>query len=582
MPFRLPFLPLSAMALNMAPKKNEPKKTSKTPSDSAKGWREAIESIVIAIVLAFLFRAFEAEAFVIPTGSMAPTLQGRHKDVFCPECSYQYRAGASVDTEVNDGPVVATTCPMCFYTYAMQPDNASDFSHTGDRILVNKFAYEAPFGEPERWDVIVFKYPGNAKQNYIKRLVGLPNEVLKIRHGDIFVQKEASGPFEIARKPPDKLTHMLQLVHDSNYVVPTLNDMGWPLRWQPTRENSSWTTDDGGRSFHAKASGDVDWLRYRHYPIGFEEWDEIIQRDSDGDKSLGDLKVEPTLITDFYAYNAQTRPYQRGYRHPADIVMHWVGDLAVELQMEVVSDTGVMILDLVEAGRHHRCQIDLATGTATLSIDDGQLAFDGGNTEATAQTKVRGPGSYDIRFANVDNELRLWVNGSVCEFDEPTTYPVDPDARPVTSADDPGDLSPVGIGLKDAEVRLQNLKILRDIYYIAANMNSVGQNEYMVENIRDIVRQLKDPKSWNQRGNIFDRRNEVIFEMKEDQFFPLGDNSPYSRDGRLWGREHWVERDLLIGKAILIYWPHALRMSVPFSDKSIPAFPNFKRMGLIH
>ena len=571
------------MALNMAPDKKESKKTSKTPSNSSAGYREAIESIVIAVVLAFLFRAFEAEAFVIPTGSMAPTLQGRHKDVVCPECSYQYRAGASIDAEIREGPVVATTCPMCFYTHELQPDDRSDFSHTGDRILVNKFAYEAPLGEPERWDVIVFKYPGNAKQNYIKRLVGLPNEVLKIRHGDIFIQKEASGPFEIARKSPDKLIHMLQLVHDSDYVVPMLNEMGWPLRWQPTREDSSWTTDDGGRSFHAKASGDVDWLRYQHFPIDFEEWKEILQRDSDGDNSLGNLKSEPTLITDFYAYNAQTRPlrHRLAFEHPADIGMHWVGDLAVELHAEVVSDSGTMILDLVEAGRHHRCQIDLATGTATLSIDDGQLAFDGGNTEATAQTNVSGPGSYNIRFSNVDNELLLWVNGRVCQFNEPTTYPVDPSSRPVTSDDDPGDLSPVGIGLKDAEVHVEGLRIYRDIYYIATDINTLENSDYLPGGNSNIMRQLKDPKSWNQRGNIFDRRNELIFEMKEDQFFPLGDNSPYSRDGRLWGTDHWVERDLLIGKAILIYWPHALRIPLPFTDQTIPAFPNLKRMGLI-
>ena len=577
------------MALNMAPEKKESKKTSKTSADSAQGGREAIESIVIAIVLAFLFRAFEAEAFVIPTGSMAPTLQGRHKDVECPECSYQYRSGASIDTEVSEGPVVATTCPMCFYTYELESEDGSDISHTGDRILVNKFAYEAPLGEPERWDVIVFKYPGNAKQNYIKRLVGLPNEVLKIRHGDIFIQKEASGPFEIARKSPDKLIHMLQLVHDSDYVVPILNKMGWPLRWQSTREDSSWTIDDGGRSFHAKASGDLDWLRYQHFPIRFKEWGEIKQREREGDNSLGDLKAEPTLITDFYAYNTQSRQKRQQengrdyfyFVHPtdrsADIGMHWVGDLAVELQVEVVSDTGTMILDLVEAGRHHRCQIDLATGTATLSIDDGQLAFDGGNTEATAQTNVSGPGSYDIRFSNVDNELLLWVNGRVCQFNEPTTYPVDPNSRPVTSDDEPGDLSPVGIGLKDAEVHVEGLRIYRDIYYVAGGIGG----DYRPGGSSDIYGQLKDPRSWNQRGNIFDRRNELIFEMKEDQFFPLGDNSPYSRDGRLWGPDHWVDRDLLIGKAILIYWPHALRIPLPFTDRSIPALPNLKRMGLI-
>jgi hypothetical protein len=48
--------------------------------------RETVESVAIAFVLAFLFRTFEAEAFVIPTGSMAPTLMGRHKDLVCPKC----------------------------------------------------------------------------------------------------------------------------------------------------------------------------------------------------------------------------------------------------------------------------------------------------------------------------------------------------------------------------------------------------------------------------------------------------------------------------------------------------------------
>ena len=57
--------------------------------------RETIESLAMALVLAMLLRGFAAEAFVIPTGSMAPTLMGRHKDVTCPQCGYQYQVGAS-------------------------------------------------------------------------------------------------------------------------------------------------------------------------------------------------------------------------------------------------------------------------------------------------------------------------------------------------------------------------------------------------------------------------------------------------------------------------------------------------------
>src|SRR5688572_24459323 len=66
-------------------------------------FRETVESIVVAFVLAFLFRTFEAEAFVIPTGSMSPSLQGQHKDVECAHCGYSFRTTASSEGERRDG-----------------------------------------------------------------------------------------------------------------------------------------------------------------------------------------------------------------------------------------------------------------------------------------------------------------------------------------------------------------------------------------------------------------------------------------------------------------------------------------------
>src|SRR4051794_36437731 len=63
------------------------------------GHRETVEAIVVAMILALLVRGFEAEAFVIPTGSMAPTLMGRHKEVTCPQCGYVYAVNASEEVE---------------------------------------------------------------------------------------------------------------------------------------------------------------------------------------------------------------------------------------------------------------------------------------------------------------------------------------------------------------------------------------------------------------------------------------------------------------------------------------------------
>jgi signal peptidase I len=575
---------------NVASSSSKP--PTKEEVDAAKSSREFIESIVIAIVLAFLFRAFEAEAFVIPTGSMAPTLQGRHKDITCPECGYEFQAGASLDAEAAQGSVEAVTCPMCYFEQEMDPRRGDHFSHTGDRILVNKFAYEAPFGQPERWDVFVFKYPGNAKQNYIKRLVGLPNETLMIRHGDILVRpasgEETEGgqaepqPFQIARKSPDKLKHMLQLVHDTNYLSETLQEVEWPLNWQsPSGQSSAWSSPDRGETYLSEATADEHWLHYRQYLMDYDVWSML------GRGLRGEIEPIEVPITDFYAYNAQTRRIGVGFERPLTIGLHWVGDLAVEAEAEVSSNDGTLSLVLIEAGRRHLCQFDVATGNVTLSIDEGTVPFvdDAGNEtpSVTAPCDLQGPGNYQIRFANVDNQLVLWVNDELVEFDQPTTYGLTPNDRPTSGRSDPGDLHPVRIGTKQCAVKLNRLRVLRDIYYIAVNSLDGGGSpiDYAFGTERQLEMHLISPENW-QRGDVFDKRKEAVFPLAEDQFFALGDNSPYSRDSRMWGNEYYVERDLLIGKALLIYWPHAARITIPGTNTSIPAFPNFRKMGLIH
>src|SRR3954465_9027194 len=57
--------------------------------------KETIESILVAFILAFVFRAFVVEAFVIPTGSMAPTLMGAHARFTCEQCGYKFEANFS-------------------------------------------------------------------------------------------------------------------------------------------------------------------------------------------------------------------------------------------------------------------------------------------------------------------------------------------------------------------------------------------------------------------------------------------------------------------------------------------------------
>jgi len=70
----------------------------------------------------------------------------------------------------------------------------------GDRILVNKLAYgpRLPFtntaikmGEPVRGDVVVFRYPGDVSIFYVKRLIGVPNDVVAYDHGAVSINHQA-------------------------------------------------------------------------------------------------------------------------------------------------------------------------------------------------------------------------------------------------------------------------------------------------------------------------------------------------------------------------------------------------------
>lgn len=105
--------------------------------------KETIETILTAVILALVIRAFVIQPFKIPTGSMEPTLM------------------------------------------------------PGDRILVLRYSYglRIPFtykriaklNSPKSGDIIVFNYPEDVKRDFIKRCIGTPKDTVEIRNGSIYV-----------------------------------------------------------------------------------------------------------------------------------------------------------------------------------------------------------------------------------------------------------------------------------------------------------------------------------------------------------------------------------------------------------
>jgi signal peptidase I len=125
----------------------------------------------------------------------------------------------------------------------------------------------------------------------------------------------------------------------------------------------------------------------------------------------------------------------------------------------------------------------------------------------------------------------------------------------------PSDLAPAGITITAADVQVSSLRLLRDLFYIAAV--DVEGNGRVIED------------------------DSLEFPLAAGQYLMLGDNSAASKDSRLWLDGHHVDRRLLIGKALVVFWPHAVpaSWSIPLRfrgwDLRLPSWPNFGRMRFV-
>jgi signal peptidase I len=579
-----------AQSLAEAPTTSAPKASRLAKSKSG---RESIESFVVVFV-SFLIWSLEAEAFVIPTGSMAPTLMGRHKEIFCPECGYRYTVnadrevdssgrGSSTGRRVENG-----TCENCRFECAV----ADTPSFTGDRIYVMKQGLSLPFLDDskrvklKRWEIAVFKLPEEPEVRYIKRLVGMPNEVIRVDRGDLWVRPlDQSQAFKRLRRPFEHQQATQMMVYDDAHRAKSLAALPEWRRWAAAAP-AAWSEPSDGSFVPGTSATDWVELRYRHRVPSPTQWDAI--------RAATSLQNRPaaSLITDYYSYNTdlvaddQNSPRfaARSWFQP-----HWVGDLTLSLRLTTREPGGKLRLELVKAGASNRCEIDLQTGEAQL--------FHGGNALGDpGATPISAKGNHEIVFANVDGRLTLEVDGRLT-FDQGREYNASLDPSGPTSAD----LEPARISAKGASVQVSGLVLKRDIYYTLepsesdyANLDWSARNESSA-----LFELLSDPARFSSLTHYQPRE----YPLGPGRYLMLGDNSPWSRDGRAWstsdqvtvgdpdhgwdhtGRQSWeVPEALLIGKAFCVYWPHpkpvwpALRFG---ADTRLPILPYVEQMRWI-
>ncbi|HEV3078542.1 MAG TPA: signal peptidase I [Gemmataceae bacterium] len=529
------------------------------PKDSL---REVVETVVFVVVLVLLLKSFVAEAFVIPTGSMAETLYGYQKMVVCPKCKFEFPVNCSCEVDPQGEPpadVIGCTCPNCRYhlDFAHDFDGRSKWPswNTGDRVLVGKYFYDLDIGSlraPHRYEVVVFKYPkepqkGYTPLNYIKRLIGLSGETIAIHYGKLYcydkltyddrdvpeaelwqhsymhdndrLAEEAfgEGKFWILRKPPEQVLSERRIVYDNDHQATDLNGKPEFLRWQAKGNAAAWVGNnkDAPTVFHHAAGdgGQIDWLRYQH----------LIPDDNR-------TSTKPELITDFMGYNTFVK--DRGFPHPLPSP-NWVGDLMVECNVDVQQPQGDLLFELSKGVDRFLARFDLASGRCTLvRVDD-----DGEQELGSQETILKKGGKHRVRFANVDDRLLVWVDSSL-PFGDGLNYTAPRRRGPWA----PNDLErPASIGVKNGGVAISELKLWRDTYYPT---NVDGQGADHGNNPVD----FGDPKTW---GPLRDLRPRTMY-VQPNHFLCMGDNSPESSDGRSWGT---VPRRLLLGRALLTYYP---------------------------
>jgi len=461
------------------------------PEKKSRPWRDNIEAITVSIIVIVLFKYFILEAYKIPTGSMQPTLMG-----------WTPSQGAVLSTGKSSG--------------------------LHDRVLVDKLSYH--FRDPERWEIVVFKYPLDRSKNFIKRIVGMPDEDLEVRHGDLYAG-ERGGELTVLRRPRPVLDSMLLLLDTEG-------------EWRG--EGGGWTAD--GDSLGGDAAGSIRFPRttsgvrdrYEHgYPTALQEA----------------MAIE----------GAPKNPGRNG-----------VGDLRFEGRASAGAGTTAVRLTLSEGRAVYTFELPGPAAGA-----DARPSVEGPDGQASGESAWRLPADEPVPVAveNIDDRLQLEVEGRVV-----ATL----DVAPVFPANGAG----VQVASTAGGVRFDDVRVLRDIYYTNDGYRrhtwEIPDDSYVM--LGDNTLNSSDGRDWSFVCYAVEDGDEVVTVRANDRRYagrPLSDDQPAPGDHPYvlrtptgastvflldeWG-ERWVfpsppadqvheqdqpyvHRGLIQGRAVMVVWP---------------------------
>ncbi len=527
-------------------------------------FRMVLESVVSLAIAVILFRTFQAEGYMISTGSMAPSLLGYHKQVICPRCHFSFTYGVAYDESVSGNRFQAqglpgaesfhrsgqyATCPNCS-THSI--DLANVPRNEGDQLLVFKHAYYLK--PPQRWSAVVFQNPMKPTQAYVKRVVGLPGESVQVKGGDLYINGK------IERKNLKTQRAVRLLVYDHRYR-PEKDEFFQPrllpaesesAQDQSPKSQRTWFAKDDGFIFDANdgdplsvsAQNGWSWVNYQHWmrqgghydtSVSLEEWPTEVEkpepvlariRYDEGQKKLsckGSMSAEDchryldqteseefryaiallyekshvSPLFDYYGYNT-------GVENQQAISIH---DVMFECDLKVNSGDGEFSIEIDEGHHRFRNVFDVQERRVSLFVDDQKKAIRTGKLPGDFQLQT-----VSLEMSVMDRQVLLAIDGQLVY--KPLLYSENSTPRKEIRV-------PVRFGANGGHFQVTNLKLYRDIHYT--------------------------------RGKALHGVDEP-YQLDQQSYFVLGDNSPVSLDSRSWS-DGKVDSKYLLGKPFMVHLP---------------------------
>lgn len=485
----------------------------KKKAEKSHPWRDNIEAIAVSIVTIVLFKYFVLEAYRIPTGSMQPTLMG------------------------------------------------NDETGIYDRVIVDKLSYH--FRDPDRFEVVVFRYPLESNKNFIKRIVGMPGEDMRLEGGDVFVRPLGGNESEwrVLRRPRPIQEAQLRLLEagEGAWVRFAGAEAEWEIEGDTTSVDIA--ASGAGRLVYPRASNaSLDTLSGSirdHYTDGYPEGlkDDInVRPGASARNNVGDVRMAATVRADagteavrFIVHEGRTRALAFVLPGPA-----------------------------AAAGESARIEAAEASLPGGAGAANSEPAF---RLEAGDSVRVEVQNLNDLLELRIDGELVASLEITPWVADEAVTVEVDVDAA------------------DGARTEVSDLRVWRDIYYIAENQKrsswSIPEDSYVV--LGDNSQDSSDGRDWQLTGFevlegeragdvILGNRREINGRLRNSgadrnpwrRKLESGEEVIFFRDDK--GERHvfdpdevrrvdavdqpFVPRDLIRGRAVLVVWPFSIKRDV--------------------